>query len=88
VTNPIYRTAAWRVARKRCLARDGGICQLRLKGCAITATAADHIIDIADGGPPYALENLQAACASCNTAKRNQTIAARARNARYQRRQW
>jgi 5-methylcytosine-specific restriction endonuclease McrA len=70
------------------LARDGGICQLRLKGCTITATAADHIIDIADGGAPYALENLQAACASCNTAKRNQTIAARARNARQQRRQW
>ena len=88
MTNPIYRTAAWRAARKRCLVRDGGICQLGLKGCTITATAADHIIDVADGGAPYALENLQAACASCNTAKRNRNIAARARNARQQTRRW
>ncbi len=79
--NPIYRTQAWRAVRKRALIRDGYECKIRLPGCMGRATAADHVVELEDGGPPYALENLQAACRSCNTSKRNTALARRAREA-------
>lgn len=81
MTNPVYRTVAWRQASRRCLARDGRVCQIGLPGCRVVATTADHIVELEDGGARYVLENLQAACRSCNTAKRNMRLAARARRA-------
>jgi 5-methylcytosine-specific restriction endonuclease McrA len=68
----VYDTPAYRLARKLCLARDGYRCQIGLKGCRGRATCADHVVELEAGGHPYELSNLQAACASCNTAKRNQ----------------
>jgi 5-methylcytosine-specific restriction endonuclease McrA len=35
------------------------------------ATHVDHIVELEECGARYALSNLQAACGSCNTAKRN-----------------
>ncbi len=75
----VYDTAAWRSLRLRCLERDGYICQIRLPGCRVKATAVDHIIELEDGGAPYLLENVQAACVPCNTAKRNRRLARRAK---------
>jgi hypothetical protein len=40
------------------------------------------VVELEAGGAPYALSNLQAACASCNTAKRNQRKARDAKGER------
>jgi len=80
MTNPVYRTKAWARLSKACLARDGYECQIGLPGCKVTATTADHIVGIEDGGeelPP--LEGLRAACRSCNTAVANTARSRRAR---------
>lgn len=64
-----YGHPAWRQARAQTLERDGYECQLRLKGCTGKATQADHIIPVAEGGPPFELANLRAACEHCNTSR-------------------
>ena len=81
--NP-YHTPQWKQARRACLTRDNHQCQLRLPGCKGRATEADHRIDWQDGGHPYDLANLQAACKHCNISKRNTNVAARAREHRTQ----
>ena len=54
--------------RRACLERDGYRCQLRLPGiCTTIATTADHIVDRAVAGD--GLDNLRAACASCNSSR-------------------
>lgn len=53
--------------RKEVFARDGGRCQLRLPGCTVIATVADHIAPRETAGD--GVENLQAACAPCNGSK-------------------
>lgn len=55
----------WQTLRRRILARDKGICQLRLPGCTHRATDVDHIDNRDDHGDG----NLQAACSPCNQAK-------------------
>lgn len=51
--------------RAQVLARDGFVCFY----CGQDATTVDHIIPIIKGGDPIALENMVAACRSCNSAK-------------------
>ena len=80
--NPLYQTPAWKSLSKRCLERDGFRCQIRLPGCRGRAVSADHVVELEDGGPPFDLGNLQAACRSCNTAKRNRRVAERAKAVR------
>jgi 5-methylcytosine-specific restriction protein A len=86
VTNPIYRTRQWQSVRKQVLSRDLRQCQIRGPRCRGTANVVDHIIELEDGGAPYLLSNLQAACASCNASKRNSSLARRAKGRG--RRQW
>lgn len=50
------------------IARDGGRCQLRLPGCTVVATSADHIVPRSRGGTND-LTNLRAACRHCNSAR-------------------
>lgn len=76
-THLVYRTRAWRAVRVACLVRDGYRCQIGLAGCKGRASQADHVVELADGGEWFALGNLQAACRSCNVAKRNKREAAR-----------
>ena len=52
------------------IARDGGRCRLRLRGCTVTATTADHIVPRSRGGQTV-LENLRASCGHCNSARGN-----------------
>lgn len=47
------------------IARAGGICELALPGCSVTATTGDHILPRSAGGT-NALANLRAACLPCN----------------------
>jgi 5-methylcytosine-specific restriction endonuclease McrA len=49
------------------LARDEFVCQLRLEGCVLVATHADHVNRRETHGD--GLDNLQAACKPCNLKK-------------------
>lgn len=60
----------WRKTRLRILARDGGLCQIRSKGCLVQATEVDHILGV---GVSEADEDLRAACKPCNGAYRAPT---------------
>lgn len=86
--NPVYRTAEWRSVSRRVLLRDGYRCQIKLPGCRGHANSVDHILALDDGGAPYDLKNLQAACRPCNTSKANTAMAQRAERSRIMRRQW
>jgi len=73
-----YSTALWRYqVAPRVLLRDGYRCQIRLPGCLGRASSADHIVELADGGAPFDLRNLQAACMHCNLAKSHRENASR-----------
>ena len=69
MSNPYGR--AWRNLRRLILARDRGVCQLRLDGCTHRATQVDHVVSLLRHGSSRDPLNLQAACRSCNVAKRN-----------------
>ncbi|WP_071929098.1 HNH endonuclease signature motif containing protein [Nocardia mangyaensis] len=56
----------WRAA---VLERDSHRCQLRYTGCIGTATHADHVTPIAEGGATDELANGQAACRPCHSKK-------------------
>jgi len=83
-----YRDKRWKPARRATLLRDGFVCRIQLPGCKKRANSADHIIDWADGGAPFDLRNLRAACMSCQVSQRNTRVAARARAQRAQSRAW
>jgi 5-methylcytosine-specific restriction protein A len=55
-------------ANRLVIERDGGRCQLRLKGCAVIATTADHILPRSRGGSAHP-SNLRASCGHCNSAR-------------------
>lgn len=59
----------WRRLRLVILERDGWRCRIRGEGCTLKATDADHIISRGDGGDPWDVTNLRAACAHCNRSR-------------------
>jgi 5-methylcytosine-specific restriction enzyme A len=61
--------SAWVRTSRRVIARDGGICQIRGPRCTWWADTTDHIVPKARGGDDDD-GNLQAACRSCNSGKR------------------
>lgn len=69
----VYRSPAWKTVRRLVLVRDGFRCQIRGPGCQGWANQVDHIVEIQNGGAPFDLANLQAACRHCNVAKGNQS---------------
>ncbi len=71
----LYNNRSWKHARLAALERDLYVCQVprRETGklppdavCGKPATLADHIVRPEEGGAPYELANLRAACRSCN----------------------
>jgi 5-methylcytosine-specific restriction endonuclease McrA len=76
---PEYAGPEWQAIRLQVLARDNHTCQIRGPKCRGRASHVDHIISVSQGGARLDPSNLQAACASCNVAKRNREVAARAR---------
>lgn len=66
----IRKRAIAQKVRLAVLERDGYECRLRLPGCLGRATEVDHIVPRAAGGPVFDLDNLRAACRSCNTRRR------------------
>ena len=71
--NPVYLSKQYRAARAAALVRDEFTCKIcgaELRGFDCTV---DHIVPLAQGGDPFSMSNLQAACRSCNSAKGKQT---------------
>lgn len=62
----IYNTVRWRNLRRRIL-DERPICARR--GCRARSTDVDHVIAIADGGQPWAEDNLEALCHACHATK-------------------
>src|ERR1700733_6754577 len=60
--------SGWARLSAAVLKRDRYECQLQLPGCLGRATTADHIIPKSRGGTAT-MDNLQAACRPCNSAK-------------------
>ncbi len=77
-----YKTREWQRVRFKVFDRDRRVCQIKHPKCRGYATQVHHLVDWRDGGEPYEMSNLVAACASCNVAERNTRIAAAARRAR------
>lgn len=70
VGDPIYRSAEWKLTRKRILIRDDYRCQLKGSRCLGAATMVDHWIPLCKGGS-NADSNLRASCKPCNTQKKD-----------------
>jgi 5-methylcytosine-specific restriction endonuclease McrA len=88
MSGPEYAGPEWQAIRRRVLARDGHLCQIRGPKCRGTATHVDHIVSVSQGGPRLEMSNLRAACSACNVAKRNTEVAARARGEPLAAAQW
>lgn len=75
-----YGSSGWAWQRTVAAVIDaaGGRCQLRLDGCTVRATTADHVLSPRHGGSDEAW-NLRASCGECNeTRRREQAKAGRA----------
>jgi hypothetical protein len=61
----------WRTkVRPVVLQRDRYVCQWNYPGiCRGRATSVDHVVALAEGGAPYDLANLVAACGPCNSSR-------------------
>lgn len=64
------RTREWKRVRLVVLERDAYQCQIRGPRCTFIATAVDHILPLSLGGEAYSIENLRAACTTCNSGRR------------------
>ena len=64
-----YDTANWRKCRVAFLA-EFPLCRMcEAAGLIVSATVADHVIEIKQGGEPLDWSNLQPLCASCHAKK-------------------
>ena len=64
----VYRTAAWKRARREALERDGYLCT-RCK--ATEDLIVHHVVEIAPGVDPYEVGNLQTLCRGCHAREHN-----------------
>ena len=68
--NDPTKTWHWRsVVRPAVLARDGHRCQIGGPGCGGTATQVDHTVPWRVGGAWFDMDNLRAACGTCNSRR-------------------
>lgn len=61
-----YDRRAWRNASRTKLKAEP-LC----RECGEPAACVDHVVPLARGGEPYALQNLQSLCRSCHMIKTN-----------------
>jgi 5-methylcytosine-specific restriction enzyme A len=61
--SPLYNSKRWRILRRRVLF-DNPLCS-----CGELAAAVDHIVPLADGGAPFARDNLRPLCSACHGRK-------------------
>lgn len=70
-TDPRYGTYRWRRLARAVLVRDRHVCRV-VAGCAVRASAADHVIPVASDTPDslfFDARNLRAACRDHNLAR-------------------
>jgi 5-methylcytosine-specific restriction endonuclease McrA len=72
----LYRSNAWKTLARQ-VVREEPICWLRLPGCTIRSTTADHIIPVSQQ-PDLLLvrANVRGACRRCNTARHSLPVSA------------
>lgn len=63
----------WQRVRRTVLDRDHWTCQIKGPSCKQVADQVDHIIPVEHGGAWFDLDNLQAACQTCNVGRGNKT---------------
>ena len=64
----------WAQVRRQVLARAGGRCEIRNpQVCTVVATQVDHVLPLSEGGDPYDMRWLRAACRQCNSARNRTT---------------
>ena len=68
----IYATARWKALSAVKLASSPLCEECARQGRITAAELVDHIIPIAEGGPPFAFENLQSLCNACHNRKHAQ----------------
>jgi 5-methylcytosine-specific restriction endonuclease McrA len=70
----LRRTHAWKLLAKQ-VVREEPVCWLRLPGCTMVSTSADHVISIVSQ-PSLALvrSNCRGACRSCNYRRRDTPV--------------
>jgi hypothetical protein len=76
---PIYATPEYREWRATVIERADGVCEWSGCGRAETRMFADHIVELQDGGEPFALSNGQCLCGAHHSLK---TASERARRHR------
>lgn len=68
-----YNTEQWRRLRRMVIAQNalehGGVCQICGKLMMSDEVQVDHVVPLAQGGEPFAMDNLRAVCAECNSRK-------------------
>jgi len=64
-----YHNARWDRLRQMQLGREPLCCSCKERGRLTTATHVDHIVEIADGGAVYDIDNLQSLCKPCHSSK-------------------
>jgi 5-methylcytosine-specific restriction endonuclease McrA len=70
MTDP-YKARQYQVNRRLVLEAAGFRCEVRGPTCTTTATTADHIVPVSAGGSSE-LQNLRAACRSCQNRQGGQ----------------
>lgn len=71
----VYNAGLWKRMRPFILRRDQFICYW----CGGVARTVDHRLSVAEGGHPFAPDNLVAACRPCNSARGAEVTKAKAR---------
>lgn len=74
-----YSDPEWRRVRPIVLARDEHRCQIHGPRCTGQGTDVDHRIPLDEGGAPFDLDNLRAACPPCNRGRGQARLAALAK---------
>lgn len=69
-----YDHPVWRELRVVVLERDGGVCQIRGPRCRLDASDVDHRVPWQAGGAWFDLENLRAACETCNRGRARKPV--------------
>ena len=65
----VYATARWSRVRAVQLRSEPMCRHCRERRLLVAATHVDHIVEIADGGSEYDIDNLQSLCKSCHSSK-------------------
>jgi 5-methylcytosine-specific restriction endonuclease McrA len=73
-TRALYRRNAWKTLARQ-VVREEPICWLRLPGCTIRSTTADHIIPVSQRSDLLLVRaNCRGACRPCNTQRHSTPV--------------